>query len=621
MENHSLLFNAFVYLLAAVVAVPISKRLGFGAVLGYLLAGVVIGPWGLGLIRQAEDILHFAEFGVVLLLFAIGLELNPQRLWAMRKPILGLGAAQVVITAALLAGLGMVFGLDGSVALVAAMGLSLSSTAMALQLLNEKNLLPTPAGHSGFSVLLFQDIAVIPMLAVIPLLGTGATELTMDGFDWMALLLALGVILLIVVGGHFVLRPVLRLIAATGLREVFTAFSLLLVITTSLLMNTVGMSMALGAFLAGVLLAESEYRHALETDIEPFKGLLLGLFFIAVGMSIDFGILFRDPLMILGLALGLVAIKTVILYGLGRMYGLPAHQLPMFALVLSQGGEFAFVLFGVAQASGAIPGTITDTLIVTVALSMITTPLLMVLHDKLIEPRLDREPAPPMDEMEDEGHAVIIAGFGRFGQIIGRLLHANGIDATVLEHDPNHIETLRRFRFKVFYGDACRLDLLRAAGAERAKIIIVAIDDRESALRLVDLARENFPHVQIVSRAWDVGHVFALLEKGVHVYERETFEGALRLGEEALKKLGFTAWRAKQAAHRFRAHDEETVHELYQHYHEALDVRARISADARERLREIMQSDEDHISVRSDQDWQEGNDTGSQPAADNSDTK
>jgi len=611
-DDHSLLFNVFVYLLAAVLAVPISKRLGFGAVLGYLIAGVIIGPWGFGLIREAKDILHFAEFGVVLLLFAIGLELNPRRLWEMRKPILGLGGAQVLITTLILSGMGLMLGLTGSVALVAAMGLSLSSTAMALQLLNEKNLLPTPAGHSAFSVLLFQDIAVIPMLAVIPLMGVDAADTAANGFDWMALLQALGVIVLIVVGGHYLIRPVLRLIAATELREIFTAFSLLLVIGTSLLMSAVGMSMALGAFLAGVVLAESEYRHALESDIEPFKGLLLGLFFIAVGMSIDFGILFRDPLLIMGLALLLVLIKASVLYLLGRVYGLPARQLPLFALVLSQGGEFAFVLFGVAQVFGVLPTEVTDTLIVTVALSMLTTPLLMVLHDRFLEPRLDHAPAPPMDEMEDQGHPVIIAGFGRFGQIVGRLLHANGIDATVLEHDPNHIETLRRFRFKVFYGDACRLDLLRAAGADSAQLIVVAIDEREGTSRLIDLVRENFPHLKVISRAWDVAHLFELLEKGVDAYERETFEGALRLGEEALKQLGFSAWRAKQAAHRFREHDEETIAELYRHYHEELDVRARISADARERLREIIQSDEDHFSVRSDQDWRKSSDIDAQ---------
>jgi glutathione-regulated potassium-efflux system ancillary protein KefC len=602
MSEHSLLFNAFVYLLAAVIAVPISKRLGFGAVLGYLLAGVVIGPWGFGLIREAEDILHFAEFGVVLLLFAIGLELNPKRLWEMRKPILGLGAAQVVITALVLSGFGMFFGLTDSVALVAAMGLSLSSTAMALQLLTERNLLPTPAGHSGFSVLLFQDIAVIPMLAVIPLLSTSAVDAA-TGFDWLALLRALGVIVIIIAGGRYVLRPVLRLIAATGLREIFTAFSLLLVIATGLLMQAVGLSMALGAFLAGVLLAESEYRHALESDIEPFKGLLLGLFFIAVGMSIDFGILLREPWLITGLALGLVAMKLIILFALGRLYGLPARQLPLFALVLSQGGEFAFVLFSVAQLAGVIPVGVADTLVVTVALSMLTTPLLMVIHDRLVMPRLDRAPAPPMDEMQDEGNPVIIAGFGRFGQIVGRLLHANGINATVLEHDPNHVEVLRRFQFKVFYGDACRLDLLRAAGAEHARLLVIAIDNRDGVLRLVERVRENFPHLKILARAWDLTHALELLEMNVDVYERETFEGALRLGEIALKQLGFSAWRAKQTASRFRAHDNETVRELYRHHAETMDVRARIAADARERIRETMLSDERYLGGRVDRDW------------------
>ncbi|MGB5201327.1 MAG: glutathione-regulated potassium-efflux system protein KefC [Sedimenticolaceae bacterium] len=612
MDDHSLLFNAFIYLLAAVIAVPVSKRLGFGAVLGYLLAGVVIGPWGLGLIAEAEDILHFAEFGVVLLLFAIGLELDPKRLWALRRPILGLGGGQVVLTTVVLAGVGILLGLAPTIALVAAMGLSLSSTAMALQLLDEKNLLPTPAGQSGFSVLLFQDIAVIPMLAVIPLLAIDDAA-TASSFDWVALLKAIGVIALIIILGRLLLRPVLRLIAATGLREVFTAFSLLLVIGTALLMAAVGMSMALGAFLAGVLLAESEYRHALESDIEPFKGLMLGLFFIAVGMSIDFGILLRDPIITAALALGLVAVKGVILFVLGRVYGLPSQQLPIFALVLSQGGEFAFVLFGVAQTTGVFAGEMTDTLIVTVALSMLTTPLLMVVNDRFITPRLDRTTAPPMDAMEDQGHPVIIAGFGRFGQIVGRLLHANGIDATVLEHDPNHIETLRRFHFKVFYGDAGRLDLLRTAGAEKARVLVVAIDDREGMLRLVELARENFPNLKVVTRAWDVPHVFELLEKGADVCERETFEGALRLGERVLKQLGFTAWRAKQAAHRFRAYDEQTLQELYQHYHEELDVRARMAADARERMREIMQADEDRLADRSDGDWQQA--TPARPAA------
>jgi len=608
MDTNSLLFQAFIYLLAAVLLVPLTKRLGFGSVLGYLAAGVLIGPWGLGLISNAQDILHFAEFGVVLLLFAIGLELDPHRLWAMRKPIFGLGALQVVVTTAVLTGIGMALGVATPVALVAAMGLSLSSTAMALQLLTEKNLLPTPAGRSGFSVLLFQDIVVIAMLAVIPFLNPGTAKGAHAGFDWMALLKALGVIGLIVWVGRFAVRHALRLIASTDLREVFTAFSLLLVIATALLMDWVDLSPALGAFLAGVLLAESEYRHALETDVEPFKGLFLGLFFIAVGMSINFGILLRDPVTVLALTFGLVVVKMAILAVLGRGYGLPSRQLPLFALVLSQGGEFAFVLFTVARAAGTLPTAVLDTLFVTVALSMLTTPFLMVFNDRFITPLFNRGPAMPMDEMHDEGHPVIIAGFGRFGQIVGRLLHANGIDATVLEHDPDQIETLRRFHYKVFYGDAGRLDLLRAAGAERARVLVVAIDERDRATRLVELVRENFPQIRIIARAWDLPHVFELLEKGADVYERETFEGALRLGENTLRELGYTAWRAKQAANRFRAHNVETLRELYANSHEDIDTRARITTDARTRLREMMQADEARRTEGVDQEWRPGTD-------------
>jgi len=604
-EQQGVLAQALVYLLAAVLVVPITRSLGFGAVLGYLAAGVAIGPWGLGLIRDAADILHFAEFGVVLLLFAIGLELNPRRLWAMRRSIFGLGLLQVVLTTGALTGIGIGLGLTLPIALVAAMGLSMSSTAMALQLLTERNLLSTPAGHNGFSLLLLQDMIVIPMLAVVPFLETGTGSGVYHGFDWLALLKAVGVILLIVIGGRYLIRHVMRLIAATGLRELFTAFSLLLVIATALAMQAVALSMALGAFLAGVLLAESEYRHALETDIEPFKGLLLGLFFIAVGMSIDFGLLLRDPFTVLALAFGLVVVKACILFVLGRIYGLPARQLPLFAVVLSQGGEFAFVLFSVARAVEVLPGATADLLVITVALSMVATPFLMVLNDKFITPLFDRGPAPPMDEMRDEGHPVIIAGFGRFGQIIGRLLHANGIDATVLEHDPNHIETLRRFKFKVFYGDAGRLDLLRAAGAERARVLVIAIDDQDNATRLVELVRQNFPGMQIMARAWDVPHALELMDKGVHVFERETFEGALRLGEETLRRLGFTAWRAKQAAHRFRKHNVETLNELFRHYHDDIDVQVRISTDARARLREVMQADENHIVTPADHDWRE----------------
>jgi glutathione-regulated potassium-efflux system ancillary protein KefC len=606
MEGHSLLYGAILYLAAAVITVPVFKRLGLGAVLGYLVAGVAIGPWGLGLISDVELILHVSEFGVVLLLFLIGLGLNPHRLWEMRRPILGLGGAQVAATTIALTAAGLLFGLDWRAALVAGMGLALSSTAIAIQVLTERNLLPTAGGNAGFSVLLFQDVAVIPMLAILPLLApaAGAGLEATGGPGWLGTLARLGVIGAIVVGGHYLLRPILRLIAATGLREIFTAFALLLVMGTAALMRTVDLSMALGAFLAGVLLADSEYRHALESDIEPFKGLLLGLFFIAVGMSIDFGLLLDSPFLVLALVTGLVALKAGILYGLANFYPLPRSQRPFFALVLSQGGEFAFVLFGAALGLQCLSPEVSGLLIGVVALSMMTTPLLLGIFEHLIEPRL-RGPveARPMDAVEGHNHPVIVAGFGRVGQIVARLLNANGVETTILDHDPEHIEMIRRFGFKVFYGDAARLDLLRAAGADRAHLLILAIDDRAQALKIVDLVHQHFPQLTILARAWDVFHLLQLQDKGVAQVERESFEGALRLGESALNRLGFGAWAAKQAANRFRAHDQALLAELLVHFREDIEVRAVISATARERLREEMEADAAYYAEPREQDW------------------
>ncbi len=607
MDEHSLLFNAILYLAAAVVTVPVFKRLGLGAVLGYLVAGVAIGPWGLGLISDVQLILHVSEFGIVLLLFIIGLELNPHRIWAMRRPILGLGGAQVGATTLALTAIGLLFGLDWRAALVAGMGLALSSTAIALQVLNERNLLRTPGGNAGFSILLFQDIAVIPMLAALPLLApaAGAGLAGAGGVGWLETLERLAVIAVIVVGGHYLLRPVLRIVAATGLREIFTAFALLLVIGTAALMQTVGLSMALGAFLAGVLLADSEYRHALESDIEPFKGLLLGLFFIAVGMSIDFGLLLDSPFLVLALVAGLVAVKAAVLYALAAVYPLPAPT--------------AGILF-----PGPVPGR-------GICLRALRRGAGPALHlsggqrtpDRGGGPVDDDHPAPagalragrsshacaalprhgPMDAIEDQDHAVIVAGFGRVGQIVARLLNASGIETTVLDHDPEHIETIRRFGFKVFYGDAARLDLLRAAGADRARLLVLAIDDRAQALKIVDLVHEHFPNLTILARAWDVFHLLQLQDKGVAQVERESFEGALRLGETALNRLGLGAWAAKQAANRFRAHDQALLTELLAHFQEDIEVRAAISASARQRLREQMEADAAFYAEPRDQDW------------------
>jgi glutathione-regulated potassium-efflux system ancillary protein KefC len=598
--EHSVLFNALVYLAAAVAAVPIAKRLGLGAVLGYLLAGIAIGPWGLRLIVEVDTILHFSEFGVVLLLFVIGLELEPKRLWAMRRPIFGWGAAQVGGVAAALFAAAVLIGIDWKVALIAALGLSLSSTAIALATLDERNLMGTPAGAAGFAILLFQDIAAIPMIATVPVLGVAATE--GSGQGWLGALKVVAVIAALIVGGRYLISPVLRVIAKTEMREIFTAFALLLVISISLAMQWVGLSMALGAFLAGVLLADSEYRHALETDIEPFKGLLLGLFFIAVGMSVDFGVFFAQPWLILGLVAGFLAIKIVVLYVLSILYGIPRPQRALFAFLLSQGGEFAFVVFGAAATARVYTPEIASILVVVVALSMVTTPLLLMLYDKAICPRLHKRDEREADVIESKDAHVIIAGFGRFGQIVGRLLNANRINLTILDHDPDQIELLRRFGFKVFYGDATRLDLLEAAGAAKARALVVAIDDIEDSLALVDNVRREFPNLPILARARNVTHYYSLMDRGVTVIERETFESALQLGRHALRELGFGAYRARQAAWKFREHNIASLRAVYPYYKDQQQY-ASMAKRARDELDEMFARDVKALDSEGERGW------------------
>ncbi|SMF93469.1 glutathione-regulated potassium-efflux system ancillary protein KefC [Methylomagnum ishizawai] len=598
MHDAVFLQHLLIYLGGAVVCVPIAKRLGLGSVLGYLLAGLIIGPSGLGLIGRGEEVLHFAEFGVVIMLFLVGLELAPKRLWELRGPVLGLGGLQVLTTTGLLAGFALVFDLGGPAALIAAMGMALSSTAIALQILAERNALATPAGRLGFATLLFQDLAVIPMLALIPLLGDGAAG---GGFDWPGAAKALGVILGIVVGGRFLLLPWLRFVAVTQQREIFTALALLLVIAIALLMRGVGMSMALGTFLAGVLLAESEYRHALEADLEPFKGLLLGLFFIAIGMSVDWATIQAHWQTLVLLTLCFVLVKLGVLAGLARLFGIPKAQRLFFAITLSQGGEFAFVLNNTALAEGIIPADIAGLLAAVVALSMMTTPILLSLHDRWLEPYLAGRGKPDYDAPEDEGNPVIIAGFGRFGQIVGRLLTANRIGVTVLDHDPVHIDTIRKFGNKVFYGDATRIDLLRAAGAEKAKLMVVAIDDVEHSLRLIDAVREEFPHLTLLARVRNVQHAFELMERGVH-FQREIFESALLLGEHALVRLGYGPYAAKQAALKFRAHD---LHSLVKRYEARGDEEELISVvrEARQQLEEAMNADREAYQLQVARDY------------------
>ncbi|MCS0589147.1 glutathione-regulated potassium-efflux system protein KefC [Massilia norwichensis] len=601
MEN-SLLQNALIYLAAAVVAVPLSKRLGMGTVLGYLAAGILIGPYGLKLIGNVEDALHFAEFGVVLLLFLIGLELEPDRLWALRRPIFGWGGAQVVAVAASLFGAGLLLGIGWKVALIAGLGLSLSSTAIALASLEERNLMPTPAGQAGFAILLFQDIAAIPMIAIVPLLGI-PDEAGSSGNFWLATAKVVGVLAAIIVGGRYLVRPLLQVIARTDTREIFTAFALLLVIAIGLLMQWIEMSMALGAFMAGVLLADSEYRHALETDLEPFKGLLLGLFFIAVGMSVDFAVFLAHPGLILGLVAGFLVLKTAVLYGLSRAFGIARGQHLQFALLLSQGGEFAFVVFGAAATARVFTEEVASMLVVVVALSMVVTPLVLMAYDKVMARRECQDNKPEADAIEPNEDHVIVAGFGRFGQIVGRFLHANGIKLTVLDHDPDQIEVLRRFGFKVFYGDATRADLLRAAGAARARALVVAIDDIEDSLELVETVRRDWPQLQIFARARNVTHYYQLMDRGVTMIERETFESSLQMGRAVLTAgLGHNAYSVRQAALKFRKHNIANVHAVYPYYKDR-EQYVSMAKRAREELEEMIARDRRAQEGETRHDW------------------
>jgi glutathione-regulated potassium-efflux system ancillary protein KefC len=599
--EHGMLSNALVYLAAAVVAVPLSKRLGMGTVLGYLLAGILIGPYGLKLISAVEDALHFAEFGVVLLLFLIGLELEPARLWALRRPIFGWGGAQVVGVAAALFGAALLAGVGWKLALIAGLGLSLSSTAIALASLEERNLMPTPAGQAGFAILLFQDIAAIPMIAIVPLLGIPIEA--GGGNAWLAALRIIGVLAGLIFGGRYLVRPLLQVIAKTDTREIFTAFALLLIIAIALLMQWVGMSMALGSFMAGVLLADSEYRHALETDIEPFKGLLLGLFFIAVGMSVNFAVFLAHPLLILGLVAAFLLIKTALLYGLSRLFGIARGQHLQFALLLSQGGEFAFVVFGAAATARVFSEDIASMLVVVVALSMLVTPLVLMAYDRLSARKEGAAARPDADRIEPNEDHVIVAGFGRFGQIVGRFLGANGVSLTVLDHDPDQIDVLRRFGFKVFYGDATRADLLRAAGAARARALVVAIDDIEDSLDLVETVRRDWPGLQIFARARNVTHYYQLMDRGVTMIERETFESALQLGRSVLTAaLGHNAYRIRQAALKFRKLNIANVHAVYPYYKDR-EQYVSMAKRGREELEEMIARDRRAADGETRHDW------------------
>ncbi|SLM64843.1 MULTISPECIES: glutathione-regulated potassium-efflux system protein KefB [Dickeya] len=601
METSSSLLNAGVlFLFVAVLMVPIAARLGIGAVLGYLLAGIAIGPWGLGFIRDVDAILHFSELGVVFLMFIIGLELEPDKLWRLRRSIFGIGAAQVLICAAVLGSVLYLNRFSWQSALIGGIGLAMSSTAIALQLMREKGMNRNESGQLGFSVLLFQDLAVIPALALIPVLAGVQGELD----DWNQVGLKVVAFGGMLIGGRYLVRPLFRFIAASGVREVFTAAALLLVLGSALFMDALGLSMALGTFIAGVLLAESEYRHELEIAIEPFKGLLLGLFFISVGMALNLGVLYANILMVLSAVAILVVVKGLILYLLARLYGLRSSERLQFAGVLSQGGEFAFVLFSSAAAHKVLKGGQLPLLLVTVTLSMMVTPLLMQVIDRILARRFNAIDEP--DEapyVENDEPQVIVVGFGRFGQVIARLLMANKMRITVLERDISAVSLMRSYGYKVYYGDATELELLRAAGAEQAQSIVITCNEPEDTMTIVHLCQQHFPNLEILARARGRVEAHELLKSGVTQFSRETFSSALELGRKTLITLGMHPHQAYRAQQHFRRLDMRMLRELMPQTQGDVAQISRVK-EARRELEDIFEREMQRERRRPD-DWDE----------------
>jgi glutathione-regulated potassium-efflux system ancillary protein KefC len=590
-----MLGTIIILLAAGVVLVPIAHRLGLGAIVGYLLAGIAVGPWALGVIGDVEELRHVSELGVAMMLFAIGLELEPDRLRAMRRDVFGAGTAQMLACGAALAVAALVAGLAWKPALLVGLAAALSSTAIAVQLMAERNLLHTPAGGTAFGILLFQDLAAIPLIALVALLSSSAVA--GGGHPWW---LSIGVLAGVILVGRLALGPLFRLIAADGEREIFTAAALLLVLGVAALMQWAGFSMALGAFIAGLLLADSEYRKALETDVEPFKGLLLGLFFLTVGAGLDLSVLAREWPTVLAAAVLLFAIKGGVLLAIAPRLGVARGTRATFAALLAQGGEFGLVVFAAAGASGLLTGDQTNILNSAIAVSMALTPLAVAAADRFAT---RARPAPPAADLSAiEAGPVIIAGFGRVGQIVGRVLFAHGIPAVVLDRDPAQIDLIKRFGYKVFYGDATRLDLLRAAGAADARLLVNAIDDVDANLALVDIVRQAFPQLPIVARARNVRHYYELRKRGVTVIERETFDSSLRLARDTLQALGFSPYEARTAAEKFRRHNVASLESLYAHYG---DEERMVSAAraGREEFEQAMQRDRELTERISREGW------------------
>lgn len=550
--NHSdFLVQAAIYLASAIILVPIFKRLGLGSVLGYLIAGILIGPFALKLIADPEHVLHFAEFGVVLMLFLIGLELESQKVWELRKLLFGLGGMQVTVTIALVTIIAHLLHFSWPEALIIGMGVAMSSTAIGLTALIEKKLLHTQGGQAAFATLLFQDLSVIPLFMVLAFI---APHKTASGFDLWAVTQSIAVIAAIVLASKTVLRPIMRMVAQTEMREVFVAFSLLLVIGVSLAMASVGLSMALGTFLAGVLLADSEYRYELRLDIEPVKGLLLGLFFISVGMTVDLALVASQPMLIFGFALLIVATKLAILMGLGQMFKYPLRDKLLFGAAISQIGEFAFVIFGVALTQDSISRETYNILNAIVAVSMLVTPILLLLYDRFLNLQCGERP----QDAIPENNSVIIAGFGRFGQIVGRVLIAKGITPTLIDNDPNQVDLTRQFGWRCYYGDASRLDILEEAGIAEAKLLVIAVNDVEATLEMAKLVKERWPQVKIVVRARSRTDAFDLRELDLHPI-RETFYSSLEAAKQSLIITGETATAAGRIIKQFEKHDMEQL--------------------------------------------------------------
>ncbi len=577
--KNSFFFESIIYLAAAVICVPIAKRFGLSSILGYLFAGILIGPFVLGLIGQeGEDIMHFAEFGVVMMLFLIGLELDPYKFWKMRRFIMGMGSIQVIGTTIILfIACLLVLDWEWQATLAIALALTLSSTAIVLQILKEKGLSQTSMGRSSFAVLLFQDIAIIPILAILPLLAVGEIEnkginesLISDLQGWLQTLIVFGTIGLVYLAGKYIIVPLLHLIAATRLQELFTASALLLVLAVSYMMELVGLSPALGAFMAGVVLANSEFRHELEGDIAPFKGLLLGLFFIGVGASINFSLIMVDPVFIIVFCTIFNLIKFFVLFGIGKIYKKSSDQNLLFSFALSQGGEFGFVILSFATQLNLMPTYLASQMMAVIALSMLGTPILLLINEKWIDPYfgVKEKVSKKYDKIENDKNDVIIAGFGNFGSTIGRLLKTNGLSATVLDMDSDRVDSLRKMGFKVYYGDASRLELLKAAGCEDAKIFIAAIDNPTVNLEVVELVKKQFPHLKILARARNRSNAFEFVDMGIEKFYRENLYSAVHLGVDALVELGHRRYTAIRQGQRFIKYDEQAIVRLAQKRHD-----------------------------------------------------